>query len=127
MFTPTLAALDLSLIEQLVYMASAFYFVAGLKKLTKVKTARAGNRMASIAMLTAVLMTVYLVAVKGEVHASGMDAIRASLPWMIGGLVVGGGIGVFLAKKVEMTEMPELVAFFNGMGGALRFSLPLQP
>jgi len=118
MFTPTLAALDLSLIEQLVYMASAFYFVAGLKKLTKVKTARAGNRMASIAMLTAVLMTVYLVAVKGEVHASGMDAIRASLPWMIGGLVVGGGIGVFLAKKVEMTEMPELVAFFNGMGGA---------
>ena len=118
MFTPTLAALDATLIEQVVYMVSAFFFVTGLKKLTKVKTARAGNRMASIAMLVAVLMTVYLVAFKGQVHGDGLEAIKASLPWMIGGLVVGGLIGIFLAKKVEMTEMPELVAFFNGMGGA---------
>ena len=118
MITPTIAAMDTTLIEQLVYMASAFFFVTGLKKLTKVKTARAGNRMASIAMLVAVLMTVYLVAFKGQFHGDSVEAIKASIPWMVGGLVVGGLIGIFLAKKVEMTEMPELVAFFNGMGGA---------
>ncbi|MDF1799051.1 MAG: NAD(P)(+) transhydrogenase (Re/Si-specific) subunit beta, partial [Planctomycetota bacterium] len=108
--TPLLAVFDLSLVEQLVYMASAFFFVTGLKKLTKVKTARAGNRMASMAMLVAVVMTVYLVVFEGD--------LAVSLPWLVGGLLLGGAIGVFLAKKVEMTEMPELVAFFNGMGGA---------
>jgi NAD(P) transhydrogenase subunit beta len=118
LLTPTLAAIDLSLVEQLIYMVSAFFFVTGLKKLTKVKTARAGNRQASIAMLVAVVMTVYLVAFKGQLDVTTGEAIKASLPWMIGGLAFGGVIGIFLAKKVEMTDMPELVAFFNGMGGA---------
>ena len=113
-----LLAIDMSIIEQLIYMASAFYFVTGLKKMTKVKTARAGNRMASIAMLVAIVITVYKVVFVGEVHATTGETVRAFLPWLIAGLVVGGGIGVYLAKKVEMTEMPELVAFFNGMGGA---------
>jgi NAD(P) transhydrogenase subunit beta len=103
---PTLAALNTVVLGQLVYMASAWAFVMGLKKMTKVKTARAGNQLASVAMLVAIAMTIYLI------------IGQASLPWMIAGLVVGGGIGAFLAKKVEMTEMPELVAFFNGMGGA---------
>ena len=108
--SPILMILDLSFFEQAVYMLSAVFFVLGLKKLTKVKTARAGNRLASIAMLVAIVMTVFLVVFEGE--------LAVSLPWMISGLVLGTAIGVFLAKKVEMTEMPELVAFFNGMGGA---------
>ena len=107
---PVLAATTLEVVTQLVYMASALCFVLGIKKLTKVKTAKAGNRMASLAMLVAIAMTVFLVVFDAD--------LTAALPWMLGGLVVGGGIGAFLAKKVEMTEMPELVAFFNGMGGA---------
>jgi len=102
--------MDFLSIEQLVYMAAAVLFILGLKKLTKVKTARAGNRLASLGMFVAVAMTVYLVVFDGD--------LKVAMPYMLGGLVVGAAIGVFLAKKVEMTEMPELVAFFNGMGGA---------
>ena len=102
--------MDFSVFEQLVYMAAAVLFILGLKKLTKVKTARAGNRLASLGMLVAVAMTVYIVIFDGS--------LAVALPWMIGGLVLGTAIGIFLAKKVAMTEMPELVAFFNGMGGA---------
>jgi NAD(P) transhydrogenase subunit beta len=105
-----LAIPALSLPEQLLYIFSAVCFVLGLKKMTRVKTARAGNRLASIAMLVAIALTVFLVIFDRD--------LTVSLPWMLGGLAVGGTIGMILAKKVNMTEMPELVAFFNGMGGA---------
>jgi len=109
-FQPVIAALNMQILGQLAFMVAALMFVMGLKKMTKVKTAQAGNRLAAIAMLIAIVLTVYLVVFDGN--------LKASLPWLIGGLVVGTAIGGYLAKKVEMTEMPELVAFFNGMGGA---------
>ena len=90
--------MDFSVFEQLVYMAAAVLLILGLKKLTKVKTARAGNRLASLGMLVAVAMTVYIVIFDGS--------LAVALPWMIGGLVLGTAIGIFLAKKVAMTEMP---------------------
>ncbi len=109
-FLPTLALPDLSLLEQLLYITSAICFVLGLKKMTKVKSARAGNRLASFAMLLAIALTVFLVIFEGDK--------TVALPWMLGGLIGGGLVGLLLAKRVAMTEMPELVAFFNGMGGA---------
>lgn len=96
---------DLELVE-LVYMVAAFCFVLGLKRLGAVRTARSGNLLASLGMLFAVVATVYLVF--GE----------ASLVLVLLGLVLGGAAGVVLARRVPMTAMPELVAFFNGMGGA---------
>ena len=91
---------------QLVYMASALLFILGLKRLSGVRTARGGNRLASFAMLLAVGATLFLV--WGD----------AALPILLGGVVVGTAAGVLLATRVPMTSMPELVAFFNGMGGA---------
>jgi NAD(P) transhydrogenase subunit beta len=114
----TLAVFDLSLVEQLIYMASAMCFVMGLKKLTKVKTAQRGNRMAAVAMLVAITLTVVLVVFDGK--------LDVALPYPVGGLLIGGGIGFFLAKKVQMTEMPELVAFCNGMGGAASMFVALS-
>ncbi|MBI1381550.1 MAG: NAD synthetase [Planctomycetaceae bacterium] len=96
---------DLELVE-LVYMVAAFCFVLGLKRLGAVRTARSGNLLASLGMLFAVVATVYLVF--GE----------ASLVLLLVGLVLGGAAGVVLARRVPMTAMPELVAFFNGLGGA---------
>jgi NAD(P) transhydrogenase subunit beta len=91
---------------ELAYMASALLFIFGIKRLAGVKTSRNGNRIAMAGMGLAVAATMYLL--------FGNVAL-----WIIlAGVLVGGGIGLVLAKRVPMTAMPELVAFFNGMGGA---------
>jgi NAD(P) transhydrogenase subunit beta len=94
-------------ISGLLYLAATLLFILGIKRLSKVRTARSGNRLAAVGMLLAVLVT--LVAPEGGIE----------LDWtmVILGLALGGGVGAFLAKKVEMTGMPELVALLNGFGG----------
>ncbi len=86
------------------YLVAAVLFIYGLKGLTSPATARRGNQLAAIGMLIAVIATVLIARILTPIE-------------MIGGLVVGGGIGLMLAKRVEMTGMPELVAAFNGFGG----------
>jgi NAD(P) transhydrogenase subunit beta len=90
----------------LVYITSTICFILGLKRTTKVSTARSGNRLASVGMLLAVIGTL--------IELGVIDDYR----WIIGGMVAGGLIGGLMAKRVEMTEMPELVALLNGFGGA---------
>jgi NAD(P) transhydrogenase subunit beta len=93
------------LLINLVYIASAVMFVFGLKMLGSPATARKGNLISSLGMLLAIVITL-------------VNEIK--LPWenIIAGLIVGSLIGAFAARKVEMTGMPELVALFNGFGGA---------
>jgi NAD(P) transhydrogenase subunit beta len=80
-------------------------FILGLKKLGSPATARQGNQIAAIAMLLAVVATL----LNQQVLNYGMIA---------GGIVLGSVIGVITAQKVEMTDMPQLVGLFNGLGGA---------
>lgn len=94
-------------VVQYLYLISAVLFIFGLKGLTKVKSARRGNQISAMAMLLAVIATF--------IEMNGAGAV--SLQWIIAGLVIGGGIGAFLAVSVKMTSMPEMVAFFNGSGG----------
>ncbi|NRA94637.1 MAG: NAD(P)(+) transhydrogenase (Re/Si-specific) subunit beta [Planctomycetes bacterium] len=93
------------------YLVAIVLFIFGIKRLGKVRTAKSGNRLAALAMLLVVIGAV------GELDArspgQGVD-----WSWIIAGAVVGGAIGAFAAKKVQMTEMPEMVALFNGSGGA---------
>jgi NAD(P) transhydrogenase subunit beta len=91
-------------LQGFLYLIAAVLFIVGLKRLTSPATARAGNRQASIGMLLAIVVTLF------DAGILGYGAI-------IAGLAVGGLVGVFLAKKVEMTAMPQLVAAFNGFGG----------
>jgi len=91
-------------IIDLTYLLSAVLFIFGLKRMQSPVTARTGNALASLGMLVAVVATLFLQEI-------------LSWPMIIGGLVLGGGIGVILARTVEMTAMPELVAVFNGFGG----------
>ena len=88
----------------LAYLVAASLFILGLKKLTSPATAPAGNRMSALGMLVAVVATLFLERIVTPVE-------------MLAGLVVGGAIGAFLARRVQMTGMPELVAAFNGFGG----------
>ena len=86
------------------YLLSAICFIYGLKMLSHPKTARNGNIFASAGMLIAIVATVFL----------GTDLDLK----MIGiAMIIGSIIGAFFAMKVEMTQMPQLVAIFNGFGG----------
>jgi NAD(P) transhydrogenase subunit beta len=94
---------------QLLYLVAAVLFFLGLKKQARVKTARLGNQLASLAMLVAIVATLIYI------PASQNRTIDWTL--IIVGLVVGGAIGAFAARRVAMTAMPEMVALFNGSGG----------
>ncbi len=89
---------------QLAYLASAALFIVGLKGLSHPETARRGNVTASLAMLLAVVATLL-----------GQEIL--DFTWIIVGGVAGAAIGVWLARTVEMTAMPQMVAVFNGFGG----------
>ncbi|MBC64532.1 MAG: NAD synthetase [Euryarchaeota archaeon] len=90
------------------YLISASLFILGLKKLGHPRTAPAGNQLGAMGMLVAVLTTV------ADMHIEG----GAKWTLIISGILVGSVIGYIMAVKVEMTGMPELVALFNGFGGA---------
>ena len=87
------------------YIVSAILFILGLKRLGSPATARTGNRLSALAMLLAVLATVF----SNDI---------ASWEWILVGVIIGSGIGAYSARKVQMTSMPQLVAIFNGLGGA---------
>jgi len=91
-------------IIDIAYLVSAVLFIYGLKRLQSPATARQGNQLAAIGMFVAVLATLFLQEILTPVQ-------------MIIGVVIGGAIGAVLARRVEMTGMPELVAAFNGFGG----------
>ncbi|MEC9293625.1 MAG: NAD(P)(+) transhydrogenase (Re/Si-specific) subunit beta [Chloroflexota bacterium] len=87
------------------YIVSAILFILGLKRLGSPATARTGNRLSALAMLLAVLATVF----SNDI---------ASWEWILAGVMIGSGIGIYSARKIQMTSMPQLVAIFNGLGGA---------
>ena len=90
-------------IIDLVYIVAAILFIVGLKFLGSPATARKGNVISSIGMAIAVIATLFSKGLNFEL--------------IIGGFVIGGLIGAVVARKVEMTSMPEMVALFNGFGG----------
>ena len=85
------------------YIIAAILFIMGIKMLGSASTAVRGNRISSLGMLLAVVVTLL---------RSGLD-----YQFIILGLIIGGIIGLIAAKRVQMTGMPELVALFNGFGG----------
>ena len=87
------------------YIISAVLFIFGLKRLSSPATARSGNQLAALGMVLALAATL-------------LDRQILSF-WMIAiGLIVGAAIGTYFARTVQMTAMPQMVALFNGMGGA---------
>lgn len=86
------------------YLAAAILFIYGIKGMTSPKTAVRGNQLSAIGMLIAVV-------------AALIDHNVVSYLYIIIGLIVGAAIGAFLARRVQMTSMPEMVAALNGFGG----------
>ena len=96
---------DLSLTTKIIYLVAAILIILGLKGLSSPKTAIRGNIIASIGMLVAVIITLL---------ANGAIGIG----WIFAGIISGSIIGIILATKTTITSMPQLVATFNGLGGA---------
>ncbi len=93
------------------WMAGAAAFAIGLHQMNSPATARGGNRLSAAGMAIAVIATlVYLAARPGGLSGPAWMIIAA-------GIVVGGGGGLYLARGVKMTAMPQLVSLFNAVGG----------
>ncbi len=98
----------------LLYLVASVCFIQALKGLSHPTTSIRGNLFGMIGMTIAVLTTAALIVkLSGEM---GQTRSQGML-WVLVGLLVGGGIGAVMAKRVEMTKMPELVAFFHSMIG----------
>lgn len=96
--------IDTSLLINFVYVISATLFIFGLKLLSHPATARKGNVLSSLAMFIAVVVTL-------------LDKQIISFEVILASVVAGSAVGIYAAKKIEMTSMPELVSLFNGIGG----------
>mgnify|MGYP001201528072 CR=1 FL=1 len=99
------------------YLISAVCFILGIKKLSHPKTARSGNSISAIGMFIAIIAVLYQEFVK-----------PGHMDWSIIfiGVLIGTIIGMIAAIKVEMTQMPQLVAIFNGLEEALLPLLQVQ-
>lgn len=93
------------------YLVASITFIGGLKLLGSPKTARTGNLLAAVGMTVAIIATLVL-------YHDGQGQHLGNIPLIIAALVIGTGIGWFMAMRVQMTSMPQMVSFFNGMGGA---------
>ena len=94
-----------SSLTQLAYVAAAVLFIVGLKRMSHPRTAVQGNVLG----ITGMVLSILLALAAGELDHH----------WLVGiGLFVGTAIGVGFALTVKMTEMPQMVALFNGFGGA---------
>ncbi|MES2999655.1 MAG: NAD(P)(+) transhydrogenase (Re/Si-specific) subunit beta [Pseudomonadota bacterium] len=97
-------------IVTLLYLAASVCFIQALKGLSHPTTSIRGNLFGMIGMAIAMLTTAALIT-----ELSG--GVGPGMAWVVLGLIVGGGYGAYRAKTVEMTKMPELVAFFHSMIG----------
>ena len=98
MFTTELATVS--------YIGATILFILSLGGLSNQQTALRGNLYGMIGMTIAVLATVF-----------GPQVTGAGIPWIVGAMLIGGSIGLYAARTVQMTQMPELVALMHSMVG----------
>jgi len=96
--------INLSLAIEPIYIATIFFFIIGMQRMSHPLTARSGIVWAGTAMLIATLVTFFT----PNITNFALMAIA---------IVIGGGFGYIAAKRVAMTDMPQMIALYNGMGG----------
>ena len=95
---------------EICYLIASVFYILGLKMLSGPKTAKNGNLLAAAGMGIGIFATIFLYENEGQsLH---------NLPWIFAAMIIGTGLGWYAAVKVQMTEMPQMVSLFNGMGGA---------
>ncbi|MGI9543005.1 MAG: NAD(P)(+) transhydrogenase (Re/Si-specific) subunit beta [Cyclobacteriaceae bacterium] len=94
-------------LTNLIYLICISLFIVGLKKLSHPDSARTGNLLAAAGMIGAIITTL----------VTPLEGTN-NYAWIAAGIILGSAIGLFVAKKIQMTAMPEMVSLFNGLGGA---------
>ncbi len=95
---------------QIIYLAAASCFILGLHLMNNPATARRGNQVSIAGMIAAILATGAIVIHDGLITTTGWIVLLA-------GIGVGSGLGLYTARTVKMTAMPQLVSVFNAVGG----------
>ncbi|HUW26257.1 MAG TPA: Re/Si-specific NAD(P)(+) transhydrogenase subunit beta [Gallionella sp.] len=88
------------------YIGATILFILSLGGLSHPETSRRGNLYGIIGMSIAVLATIF-----------GPHVTMAGIPWIVGAMAVGGSIGIYAARVVKMTQMPELIALMHSLVG----------
>src|SRR4029078_5400197 len=89
-------------------IAATILFILSLGGLSNPETSRRGNLYGMIGMASAVLATMF-----------GTRVVSGGIPWIVGALAVGAAVGLYLARTVQMTQMPELVRSSTTLGGVV--------
>jgi H+-translocating NAD(P) transhydrogenase subunit beta len=105
-------AQTLSIVERLGYVLAGSLFVVGLHRMNHPATARSGNQVSAAGMILAVAITVLALATGTLASSVGVVGLI-----IVGGVLIGGGLGLWLARSVQMTAIPQLVSLFNAVGG----------
>ncbi|TAL05343.1 MAG: NAD(P)(+) transhydrogenase (Re/Si-specific) subunit beta [Chloroflexota bacterium] len=100
----------IEVLVRIAWLIGAASFVLGLMRMNSPATARNGNLLSAGGMAIAIGGTAVLLAVNGSASATGWIII-------VVGIAIGGGAGLYTARTVKMTAMPQLVSLFNAVGG----------
>jgi NAD(P) transhydrogenase subunit beta len=95
----------------LLYLIASVFFIQALKGLSHPTTSRIGNGFGMVGMAIAIVTTLALI------NKLAPQLLALGVGWILLGLLVGGGLGTYIARTVEMTKMPEMVAFMHSMIG----------
>ncbi|MBA3648152.1 MAG: NAD(P)(+) transhydrogenase (Re/Si-specific) subunit beta [Chitinophagales bacterium] len=93
------------------YLIGSVTFILGLKLLSHPETARRGNLVAAAGMVLAIAATIFFYR---DLSGNPLH----NFVWIFSGIIIGSLLGTIAARKVKMTDMPQMVSLFNGMGGA---------
>ena len=102
-----------TVIFDVLYLLAAILFIMGIKKMGHPRTAVTGNLLGVVGMLLAAGVS-FLITLENE---SVQNSLTLSIGTIVGAIFIGTLFGTVLATRVQMTEMPQLVAVFNGVGG----------
>ncbi|MGB0445313.1 MAG: NAD(P)(+) transhydrogenase (Re/Si-specific) subunit beta [Porticoccaceae bacterium] len=101
-----------STVVNLIYLIAGVLFILGIKGLTKPSTAVRGNQLSSLGMLIAVVVTL-------------LNSEIVNFTYIIAGGLFGAAVGAFMALRIQMTSMPQMVALLNGFGGGASLTIAL--
>jgi len=107
----------IEILVRIAWLAGAVAFVLGLVRMNSPATARNGNLLSAGGMAVAIVATAILIAARQQLDPVNFGIRASSWAIIVAGIAIGGGLGLYAARTVKMTAMPQLVSLFNAVGG----------